>query len=231
MVTKTTFVDFLQLRGEIRPVRSVVLTAPSSGRRSADRRAGDQRREGRRRRGRRHVRSDRPAAHARDQTVGAQAGRVGNRADRGGAAAARGRRPQSELEEASKAARSAPDSRSRATSCARASKPRSSSSRSPTPKSTSASSNRKIEGERMAAQADVAIARQKRDEGALRRRRTPSASSASLTDPRADRRFDLAAAELPRRRPGPRPRRSSGAATARGSARRSPSCRTSAPCR
>jgi len=31
IATKTTFVDFLQLRGEIRPVRSVVLTAPSSG--------------------------------------------------------------------------------------------------------------------------------------------------------------------------------------------------------
>jgi HlyD family secretion protein len=31
LVEKTTFVDFLQLRGEIRPVRSVVLTAPSTG--------------------------------------------------------------------------------------------------------------------------------------------------------------------------------------------------------
>ena len=31
IVTKTTFIDFLQLRGEIRPVRSVVLTAPSTG--------------------------------------------------------------------------------------------------------------------------------------------------------------------------------------------------------
>jgi HlyD family secretion protein len=31
IVTKTAFVDFLQLRGEIRPVRSVILTAPSSG--------------------------------------------------------------------------------------------------------------------------------------------------------------------------------------------------------
>jgi len=31
IVTKGTFVDFLQLRGEIRPVRSVVLSAPSSG--------------------------------------------------------------------------------------------------------------------------------------------------------------------------------------------------------
>src|SRR3981189_3366417 len=31
LVTKTTFVDFLQLRGEIRPVRSVLLTAPSAG--------------------------------------------------------------------------------------------------------------------------------------------------------------------------------------------------------
>src|SRR5713226_8964105 len=31
LVAKTTFVDFLQLRGEIRPVRSVVLTAPSTG--------------------------------------------------------------------------------------------------------------------------------------------------------------------------------------------------------
>ena len=31
VVTRTTFVDFLQLRGEIRPVRSVVLTAPSAG--------------------------------------------------------------------------------------------------------------------------------------------------------------------------------------------------------
>src|SRR5215470_8203067 len=31
VVSRTTFVDFLQLRGEIRPVRSVVLTAPSSG--------------------------------------------------------------------------------------------------------------------------------------------------------------------------------------------------------
>jgi multidrug resistance efflux pump len=31
LVVRTTFVDFLQLRGEIRPVRSVVLTAPSAG--------------------------------------------------------------------------------------------------------------------------------------------------------------------------------------------------------
>jgi HlyD family secretion protein len=31
LVAKTEFVDFLQLRGEIRPVRSVVLTAPSTG--------------------------------------------------------------------------------------------------------------------------------------------------------------------------------------------------------
>jgi HlyD family secretion protein len=31
IVTKTTFVDFLQLRGDIRPVRSVILTAPSTG--------------------------------------------------------------------------------------------------------------------------------------------------------------------------------------------------------
>ena len=31
VVTKGTFVDYLQLRGEIRPIRSVMLTAPSSG--------------------------------------------------------------------------------------------------------------------------------------------------------------------------------------------------------
>lgn len=31
VVDRTTFVDFMQLRGEIRPVRSVVLTAPSAG--------------------------------------------------------------------------------------------------------------------------------------------------------------------------------------------------------
>src|SRR5260370_11708845 len=31
LVAKTTFVDFRQLRGEMRPVRSVVLTAPSTG--------------------------------------------------------------------------------------------------------------------------------------------------------------------------------------------------------
>ncbi|PYR41175.1 MAG: hypothetical protein DMF95_31670 [Acidobacteria bacterium] len=31
LVARTTFVDFLQLRGEIRPVRSIVLTAPSTG--------------------------------------------------------------------------------------------------------------------------------------------------------------------------------------------------------
>jgi multidrug resistance efflux pump len=31
IVVTTTFIDFLQLRGEIRPVRSVVLTAPSAG--------------------------------------------------------------------------------------------------------------------------------------------------------------------------------------------------------
>jgi len=31
LVSRTTFVDFLQLRGEIRPVRSIVLTAPSAG--------------------------------------------------------------------------------------------------------------------------------------------------------------------------------------------------------
>src|SRR5205807_893475 len=30
-VTKGTFVDYLQLRGEIRPIHSVILTAPSSG--------------------------------------------------------------------------------------------------------------------------------------------------------------------------------------------------------
>ena len=31
IVTKSTFVDFLQLRGDIKAVRSVVLTAPSTG--------------------------------------------------------------------------------------------------------------------------------------------------------------------------------------------------------
>ena len=31
VASRTTFIDFLQLRGEIRPVRSVVLTAPSTG--------------------------------------------------------------------------------------------------------------------------------------------------------------------------------------------------------
>jgi HlyD family secretion protein len=31
LASRTTFIDFLQLRGEIRPVRSVVLTAPSTG--------------------------------------------------------------------------------------------------------------------------------------------------------------------------------------------------------
>ena len=31
LVTKGTFVDYLQLRGEIRPLHSVILTAPSSG--------------------------------------------------------------------------------------------------------------------------------------------------------------------------------------------------------
>jgi HlyD family secretion protein len=31
VVTKGTFVDYLQLRGEIRPIRSITLTAPSSG--------------------------------------------------------------------------------------------------------------------------------------------------------------------------------------------------------
>jgi len=31
LAARTTFVDFLQLRGEIRPVRSIVLTAPSTG--------------------------------------------------------------------------------------------------------------------------------------------------------------------------------------------------------
>src|SRR5947208_596059 len=31
VVAKGTFVDYLQLRGEIRPIHSVILTAPSSG--------------------------------------------------------------------------------------------------------------------------------------------------------------------------------------------------------
>src|SRR2546426_6945169 len=31
VVTKGTFIDYLQLRGEIRPIHSVILTAPSSG--------------------------------------------------------------------------------------------------------------------------------------------------------------------------------------------------------
>src|SRR4030095_5953568 len=31
LVTKTTFIDSLQVRGEVRRVRSVVLTAPSAG--------------------------------------------------------------------------------------------------------------------------------------------------------------------------------------------------------
>ena len=31
LVTKGTFVDYMQVRGEVRPVRSIVLTAPSSG--------------------------------------------------------------------------------------------------------------------------------------------------------------------------------------------------------
>src|SRR5438874_8985908 len=31
VVAKGTFIDYLQLRGEIRPIQSVILTAPSSG--------------------------------------------------------------------------------------------------------------------------------------------------------------------------------------------------------
>ena len=83
--------------------------------------------------------------------------------------------------------------------------------------------DRKIEGERIAAQADVAIARQKRDK-ALYDVQRDRAHHRVAAGSRADRRIDLAAAELPRRRPGSAPRRSSSAAIAPGSARRSPSC-------
>ena len=162
VVAKTTFVDFLQLRGEIRPVQSVVLTAPVERQRPADRRPREERREGERRRRRRRIRSDAAAAHARDQAVGAEAGRVGDRADRSRAAPARavGAERARRSEEGACSARG---STCRATSCARASRPRTSSSTLSNADEHVRELEKKVEGERIAAAADVAIARQKRD--------------------------------------------------------------------
>ena len=58
---------------------------------------------------------------------------------------------------------------------------------------------KKIEGERIAAQADVAIARQKRDKALYDVKETERIIGVAAGS-RADRRIDLAAAELPRRR-------------------------------
>ena len=188
VVTRATFVDFLQLRGEIRPIRSIVLTAPSTGIGPADRRslakngaeraAGDVVVD---------VRSHRcSSARSRPKQSGAEAGRVGDRADRGRAAARASPSAQSELDEAQKA-RAARAARRSGQRAARAHRGReASSSRCRTPKSTSASSSRKSRASGSRRGADVAIARQKRDKALYDVDETERIIG-SLTSPRADR--------------------------------------------
>ena len=84
-------------------------------------------------------------------------------------------------------------------------------------------------GRAPAAAADVAIARQKRDKAQYDVAETERII-ASLTVKAPAAGHDLVDAQLPRRRTDePHARRNSGAATARGSARRSRTCRTSPP--
>ena len=135
---------------------------------------------------------------------------------------------ESELDEAEQALKRRASS-FRATSCARAGRGREVQLAVSTPKRTSASSRQKIEGERDRGAGRRRDRSAEARQGAVRREETERII-ASLHDTRADRRVDLADAELPRRRARAEPLRNSGAATAPGSARRSPSCPTSRRC-
>ena len=141
MVTRGTFVDFLQLRGEIRPTRSVVLSAPSSGsdlqivalvKNGARVSAGDV-----------VVEFDPTVQQRTLETKRSELKQAESEIERTGAELTR--RVQAARSELEKHARrcSAPGSTCRPTSCGRASRPRNSSSRCRTPRRMSASSNRR----------------------------------------------------------------------------------------
>ena len=198
VVTKGTFVDFLQLRGEIRPTRSVVLSAPSSG---SDLQIIDLVKNGARVSAGDVVVAFDPTVQQRTlETKQSELKQAESEVERTGAELTRRvQAARSELDEARKAVQ-------RARLDVQANELR---ARIEAEKFVIALSDaethvgeleQKVEGERMAAAADVAIARQKREKAHYDVRRD-RAHHQRADDPRPGRRIDLAAAELPRRRP------------------------------
>ena len=161
VVTRGTFVDFLQLRGEIRPTRSVVLSAPSSG---SDLQIVDLVKNGARVSAGDVVVAFDPTVQQRTlETKQSELKQAESEVERTGAELTRRvQAARSELEEARKAVQ-------RARLDVQANELR---ARIEAEKFVIALSDaethvreleQKVEGERMAAAADVAIARQKRD--------------------------------------------------------------------
>jgi multidrug efflux pump subunit AcrA (membrane-fusion protein) len=161
VVTKGTFVDFLQLRGEIRPVRSVILSAPSSG---TDLQIVDLVKNGARVSAGDVIAEFDPTVQQRTlETKRSELNQAESEISRTGAELTRRvQAAQSELEEARKAVQ-----RAKLDVQANELRPRIEAEKLVIVLSDAETRVReleqKVEGERIAAAADVAIARQKRD--------------------------------------------------------------------
>lgn len=161
VVTKGTFVDFLQLRGEIRPVRSVILSAPSSG---TDLQIVDLVKNGARVSAGDVIAEFDPTVQQRTlETKRSELNQAESEIARTGAELTRRvQAAQSELEEARKAVQ-----RAKLDVQANELRPRIEAEKLVIVLSDAETHVReleqKVEGERIAAAADVAIARQKRD--------------------------------------------------------------------
>jgi multidrug efflux pump subunit AcrA (membrane-fusion protein) len=206
IVAKTAFVDFLQLRGDIRPVRSVILTAPSTG---ADLQIVDLATNGAKVAAGEVIVTFDPTVQQRTlETKQSELKQAESEIERTEAEERRRvAAAQSELAEARKALE-----RARLEIQGNELRARLEAEKFVLAVSDAEAHEReleqKIDGERMAAQADVAIARQKRassDRSRSRRRSTARSRCCPISAPAAPA----------------GPRRSSGAAIAPGSARRS----------
>lgn len=161
VVTKGTFVDFLQLRGEIRPVRTVILSAPSSG---TDLQIVDLVKNGARVSAGDVIAEFDPTVQQRTlETKRSELNQAESEIARTGAELTRRvQAAQSELEEARKAVQ-----RAKLDVQANELRPRIEAEKLVIVLSDAETHVReleqKVEGERIAAAADVAIARQKRD--------------------------------------------------------------------
>ena len=168
VVEKSTFVEHLAVRGEIRPVRSVVLTAPSSG---GDLQIVDLAANGVAGQGRRCRRSQFDSTTQQrtleQQRSELQAGGVRSREGRSRSAAAGSGRRRGADAAASRRRRAHGSTSAARELVSKVEAEKLALALADAEQQVKAQLEQKLEGERAAAAADVAIARQKRDKAAF----------------------------------------------------------------